>query len=249
MRLRAIRRFRGGPAAHLPPARIEATMFRIIGAVVLGYVAMAVVVFAGLSAAYLVLTADLAFQPGTYDVSMVWIAASVVVGFGAAFLGGSVARTIAGHVIGPRALAVAVVILGIGLALPVILGSAPTPGPRVGSPGIFEAMQSARTPILALLLNPLIGAIGVLIGGRALGRAPNASAQTRDRADRALTAECFAPTRGSRAGRASRHSSSHRLSIERLPSVRPLSVKRERQRSTAQRSTKRGSCVEVRLNS
>jgi hypothetical protein len=32
---------------------------------------------------------------------------------------------------------------------------------------MFEAMQQAQTPVWVMLLNPVIGAIGVLVGGGA----------------------------------------------------------------------------------
>jgi hypothetical protein len=35
---------------------------------------------------------------------------------------------------------------------------------------MFEAMQFEQTPLWVALLNPLIGALGVLVGGRALAR-------------------------------------------------------------------------------
>ena len=58
-------------------------MLRTIGAVVLGYLAMALVVFVALSGAYLAVGADGAFRPGVYEVSALWIGISLVVGFGA----------------------------------------------------------------------------------------------------------------------------------------------------------------------
>ena len=60
------------------------------------------------------------------------------------------------------------------------LGTAARAGavaPRTGEVGNIEAMQSARTPLVVLLLNPLIGAVGVLVGGRALHAARAAEAE------------------------------------------------------------------------
>jgi hypothetical protein len=144
---------------------------RIAGAVILGYLAMVVVVFSGLTGAYLLLGADGAFQPGSFDVSLIWVIISVVVGFVAALLGGWTSRRVAGAVTGPRALAAVVVALGVVLALTSLAGGAPEAGVRAGDLGNMEAMQQARTPLWAMLLNPLIGAVGVLLGGRALGTA------------------------------------------------------------------------------
>lgn len=144
-------------------------MGRTIGAVVFGYVVMFVVVFVALTALYFLLGADRAFQPGSYDVSLLWALVSVVVGFGAAWVGGRVARTIAHEPRGPKWLAGVVVVLGLALAIPVLLGSGAADAVRDATVGNLEAMQRARTPVWSALLNPLIGAIGVLLGGRAWG--------------------------------------------------------------------------------
>ena len=70
-------------------------MGRLFGSVLLGYIAMAFAVFAGLSLAFVALGADRAFRPGVFDVSAVWVVVSFIVGFGAALLGGWVARRVA----------------------------------------------------------------------------------------------------------------------------------------------------------
>lgn len=142
-------------------------MLRTIGGAVLGYVAMALVVFGGLTAAYLLMGADRAFQPGVYDVSLLWMIVSIIVGFGAALLGGRVAVAVARSVNGPRILAGIVIVLGVALALST-LGAEPL-SDAVRAPGVgpMEAMAVARTPFWMMLLNPVIGAIGVLVGGRA----------------------------------------------------------------------------------
>jgi hypothetical protein len=144
-------------------------MLRTIGSVVLGYLAMAFTVFAGLTAAYVAMGADRAFGPGVYAVSLMWIVVSILVGLTAAFLGGMVARAVSKSVTGPRALAVVVVILGLLLILPVIFGDPPVTAVRTGEIGPMDAMSVAETPLWIMLLNPLIGAIGVLLGGRAFG--------------------------------------------------------------------------------
>jgi hypothetical protein len=149
-------------------------MLRLIGAVVLGYVIIGITVFAGLSALWLAIGPDRAFQPGVYDVSMTWVLLSVVVGFIAALAGGWVARRIERTPTGPRVLAAVVFVLGIVLALPALFAEAPASVMRDAGLSMFEAMQQAQTPVWVMLLNPVIGAIGVLVGGgaaRSEGRA------------------------------------------------------------------------------
>ncbi len=64
-------------------------MARTIGSVILGYLVMVIVVFATFSLAYQAMGVDRAYQPGTYDVSGLWIAVSIVLGILAAILGDS----------------------------------------------------------------------------------------------------------------------------------------------------------------
>ncbi|MBR9990053.1 MAG: hypothetical protein KFH98_09870 [Gemmatimonadetes bacterium] len=143
-------------------------MGRLIGGVLLGYVTIAFVVFAALSLAYVAVGTDGAFRPGVFDVSPLWMAISIVVGFGAAFLGGVIARRIVRDGLGPKILAGVIVFLGVVMAL-TAGGAAEVAGVRTESIGTFEAMQFAQTPFWMMLLNPVIGAIGVLLGGGVLG--------------------------------------------------------------------------------
>ena len=142
-------------------------MGRAIGGAVLGYIVMVLVIFCGLTAAWFALGSDGAFRPGVYDVSTTWVAISIIVGIIAALAGGRTARAVAKTITGPRILAGLVIVLGILSALP---GLSMDPAPAVRDPSLsmFDAMAQARTPVWVLFLNPVIGAIGALIGGNAL---------------------------------------------------------------------------------
>lgn len=140
-------------------------MLRIIGGAIVGYIALFLVAFISFTLAYLVLGADGAFRPGTYDVSTTWVAVSFVLGFVAAAVGGFVAAAIARDAKGPLILAALVIVLGLLMALPLLTAPVET-RVREGSVGNFEAMQNARTPSWIALLNPFVGAIGVMVGGR-----------------------------------------------------------------------------------
>ncbi|HSK19734.1 MAG TPA: hypothetical protein VK912_11350 [Longimicrobiales bacterium] len=140
-------------------------MGRLIAGVLLGYLVMGFAVFTALSLAFMGLGSDRAFRPGVYDVSALWVVVSFVVGFGAALLGGWVARRIARTPSGPLVLAVVVAALGVAMAVLTLLGEAADPGLRTGAVGTFEAMSYAQTPIWIMFVNPLVGAVGVLLGG------------------------------------------------------------------------------------
>jgi len=144
-------------------------MLRAILAVIVGYVAMAVAVFGTFTGAYLILGADGSFRPGSYEPSGLWLVVSFVLGFGAALLGGTVCRAIARSHKPVAILAVVVVALGALSAIPMLLASGAEPAVRTGDVGNIEAMQNARTPLWVALSNPIVGAVGVLLAGRARG--------------------------------------------------------------------------------
>jgi hypothetical protein len=142
-------------------------MGRNIAAVVLGYLVIFVLLFCALTLAYLVLGADRAFRPATYEPSKRWILLSVVAGFVAAYIGGVVSAVIAKGSKAPLVLAALVLVLGILFAIPVLTRHYSTAELiRDGNVGFVEAMQNAKQAPWVALLNPLIGAVGVLAGSR-----------------------------------------------------------------------------------
>lgn len=149
-------------------------MGRNIAGVVIGYIVMFVVVMATFSVAYLALGAERAFKPGTYDVTGMWIVVSTLLSIAAAILGGVVAAKVGKGRRAASLLAVAVVILGVILAIPT-LDAPPTDEPRTGEVGNADAMMKAQQPPAISFLNPVLGALGVMVGGR-LRKSPEASA-------------------------------------------------------------------------
>lgn len=145
-------------------------MGRIIGSVIAGYLAMFVLVFALFSLAYTVLGASGAFHPGSWDVAGSWVALTIVIGLAAAVVGGYICAAIARDRRGPLWLVALVIVLGLLFAIPVLTGGAPAAaGPRPDAVPMFEAMSKAVQPTWVALLNPLLGAVGVLIGARLRG--------------------------------------------------------------------------------
>ena len=147
-------------------------MLKTILAVIVGYVAMAVVVFAVFTALYAAMGADRAFQPGTYDPSTLWVVCSLLVSLLAAVVGGMVAVRMGGRS-ATRALAILVVVLGVGLAWPAINAPAETlPAIRAADVPNMEAMRNTRQPTWVALALPFIGAVGVMIGGARSRQSP-----------------------------------------------------------------------------
>lgn len=140
-------------------------MGRMIAGVALGYVVMAVAVLATFMLAYLVMGANRAFQTDSYEASRLWLVVSTLLGLAAAVLGGWVAVRIGRTHRTAAVLAVAVVVLGVVLALPT-LNAPRTDEVRTGEVGNMEAMMKAQQPPVVSILNPIIGGIGVMIGAR-----------------------------------------------------------------------------------
>lgn len=139
-------------------------MGRSILAVIAGYVAIVIVVMAGLAGLFVAMGADWACKPAIYQVSTRWALASAVIGLVAAVIGGFLCAVIAKRATPPRVLAAFVFVLGLALAIPVLTAGDVVPAPRVSGTQGFEAMRDAVQPKWVALLNPVIGAVGVLIG-------------------------------------------------------------------------------------
>lgn len=140
-------------------------MGRFIGAIVLGYVVILVSVFGIFSAAYPLLGVDRLFEPGTYEAARGWIALSFAIGGLAAMAGGTVCARIAPATAAPVWLAAVVLVLGGLMAVPVIRSDDATRGgARPPNVTMADVMAHARQPVWVALLNPLVGAVGVLVG-------------------------------------------------------------------------------------
>lgn len=135
------------------------------GAVVAGYAAIFITLFATFNLAYWLMGPDRAFEPGTYDVSPIWIALTIVVGWIAATLGGKVCSAIAGSTMAPKILIVLVGILGAVHLVTAYIMLPSAPAERLaGEPAMMEAMNFAVEPLWIIIINPIIGMIGVAWG-------------------------------------------------------------------------------------
>ena len=142
-------------------------MLRTIGAVIAGYVVVFILVFTMFTVAFLALGTNATYQPGTYDVSMLWIVISTILGFVAAVGGGFVAGLIDRTGRGVTGLAGFMFLAGILLAVAALM--MPTPAanePRPENVANLEAMAKSQTPHWINFLNPFIGAAGAIVGGR-----------------------------------------------------------------------------------
>jgi len=142
-------------------------MVRNILGVVLGYVAMFAFVFITFTILYFILGADGSFESGTYEVSLIWIIMSFILGLAAALLGGYLCIVISKNQKAALVLAGLVLVLGIIMAIPALNDSSnEVQEMRNADVPNMEAMQKAKQPPIVLLLNPIIGALGVFAGSK-----------------------------------------------------------------------------------
>ncbi len=140
-------------------------MLRNILAAVVGYIAMAAVLFVLFSLLWLTLGPSRAFQAGSWEVSGGWALGSVVLGLIGAYIGGRVCAGVAHDARAATILIAVVLVLGVVTALMPVDMSA---GPRPDDVSMMEATAGARHQEWFLWLNPLIGVAGVWLGSRKL---------------------------------------------------------------------------------
>ncbi|WP_419933861.1 hypothetical protein [Candidatus Palauibacter sp.] len=140
-------------------------MLRNILAAIVGYIAMAAVLFALFSLLWLTVGPSRAFQPGSWEVPGGWALGSGVLGLVAAYIGGRVCARVAHDARAATILIAIVIVLGVVRALmPVEMPA----GPRPDDVSMMEATAGAVHPAWFNWLNPLIGAVGVWFGSRKL---------------------------------------------------------------------------------
>ena len=141
-------------------------MGRTVIAVIVGYIVMFILQVAAFMTIYTIVGADWSFKPSSYLPSTRWLLMQFVVLLVTAIVSGLVCRLIARRGRAPLALAVLVLILGFGLGIVGIASrSSETSEVRSGAVSNMEAMNKARPAAWVVLLGPVIGAIGVIIGG------------------------------------------------------------------------------------
>ena len=136
-------------------------MLRNILAAIVGYIAMAAVLFALFSLLWLTVGPSRAFEPGSWEVPGGWVILQLVLGLVGAYIGGHVCARVAHDATGATLLIGLVVVFGVVNALipPEMVAE-----PRPDDVSMMEATAGARQPAWFNWLNPLIGAVGVWFG-------------------------------------------------------------------------------------
>lgn len=138
----------------------------VLGAIA-GYAAIFLWTVLAFTTWWYLLGQERAFDPGTTDVSLAWLAGTLPLNLVGAMIGGWVAARIGGPVAASRAvilLALLILVFGLWFAITLSTGSAPAP-PTAPDMGPFEAAAAAVQPVWVSWFLPVLGAFGVGIGG------------------------------------------------------------------------------------
>jgi len=140
-------------------------MLKSILAVIAGYIVMALFAFAAFTCAYLGLGVDRVFEADSYAVSTLWIVLMIAITLFAGILGGLVCAAISKSKTTCLVFAAIVFVLSLIVAVPNMMKEH-TAVVRAGDVPNLQAMQLAQTPSWLCVLNPVLGAVGVLLGAR-----------------------------------------------------------------------------------
>ena len=142
-------------------------MLRSVLAVIIGYIVMFILQVAAFMTIYTLVGTDWSFKPASYQASTRWTAMQFAVILITTIIAGLICAVIAKGGKAPLALAVVVLVLGLGLALlSTVMRPADTHEVRTGNVPNMVAMSKARHPTWVVFLGPVIGAVGVVIGGK-----------------------------------------------------------------------------------
>lgn len=141
-------------------------MVRRLFGIIVGYIVMAAIVFITFTLLYMALGVDNTFEPGSYNVTIMWVILSLLLSIIAAVIGGYVCTFISKDKKTTYVFAAIVFVLGIVLAIPQLSKTEETSKIREGNVSNMQAMKDAKQPVSTLFLNPILGAVGIFAGSK-----------------------------------------------------------------------------------
>jgi serine/threonine protein kinase len=150
-----------------PTLSTSTSIARATLAVIASYVVMFILQVIAFMTIYTLVGPDWSFEPASYQASTQWTVMQFEVVFVTAAIAGLVCALIARGGKATLVLALVVLVLGFGLAVAsTTMRPADTHEVRTGSVPNMEAMSKARHPNWVVFLGPVIGALGVVVGGK-----------------------------------------------------------------------------------
>lgn len=147
-------------------------MLRSILAIIVSYVVMFVMFMAIFTCLYFALGVERVFQTDSYEVSMLWIILTLVVGFLVSIFSGYLCALISKSWRTCQIFALIVFLLALIQCFSALKRNPDAPNVRAGEVGMFDAMSLAVTPLWLHFVNPILSGAAVLIGARMKRRDP-----------------------------------------------------------------------------
>ena len=141
-------------------------MLRSVLAVIVALILLVILQVASFMSMYGLMGADWSFKPASYQASARWTAMQLVIIIVTSIIAGLICAAIAKGGKAPLALAAVVLVLGLGAALLRTSLHSDTQEVRIGNVSQKDARDKARHPTWVVFLGPVIGAVGVVIGGK-----------------------------------------------------------------------------------
>ena len=147
-------------------------MLKSILAIIVSYVVMFVVFMAIFTGLYFALGVDRVFLSDSYEVSMLWIGLTLVIGFFVSMFAGYLCAAISKSWRTCQIFALIVFLLALLQCVSALKRNPDAPNTRAGEVGMFDAMKLAVSPLWLHFVNPILSGAGVLIGARLKRRDP-----------------------------------------------------------------------------
>ena len=140
-------------------------MLKSILAIIISYVAMFALFMGVFTGLYFLLGVDRVFQPDSYEVSVLWIVLTLVVGFIGTLLAGYLCASMSQRWRTCQVFALIVFLLTLIQCFSALKRNNPdAPNVRAGEVTYLEALGLAVTPLWLHFVNPIISGVGVLVG-------------------------------------------------------------------------------------
>jgi len=141
-------------------------MLKSILAIIVSYVVMFAVFMAIFTGLYFALGVERVFQADSYEVSMLWIVLTLVIGFLVSMFSGYLCAAISKSWRTCQIFALIVFLLALVQCLSALKRNPDAPNVRAGEVGMFEAMSLAVSPFWLHYVNPILSGAAVLLGAR-----------------------------------------------------------------------------------
>ncbi|HEV2805374.1 MAG TPA: hypothetical protein VGW57_10645 [Chthoniobacterales bacterium] len=141
-------------------------MLKSILAIIVSYILLFAVFMAIFTGLYFALGVDRVFLSDSYEVSMLWIGLTLVIGFVVSMFAGYICAAISKSWRTCQVFALIVFLLALLQCVSALKRNPDAPNTRAGEVGMFDAMKLAVSPLWLHFVNPILSGAGVLLGAR-----------------------------------------------------------------------------------